>query len=74
MKTFKELQNFLHVKTTGYKSKTFSELQNFLHVKTTGSKSKTYFHLFYHLGQPGDIIVQPEFHVHFLVTKKNICP
>ena len=55
--------------------KTFSELQNFLHVKTTASKSKTYLpHLFYHVGQPGDIIVQPEFHVHCVVTKEAFAP
>ena len=54
--------------------KTFNELQNFLHIKTTVSKSKTYLpHSFYH-GQPGDIIDQPEFHVHCVVTRKTFAP
>ena len=55
--------------------KTFSELQNFLHVKTTASESKTYLpHLFYRDGQPGDFIVQTEFHVHCVVTKETFAP
>ena len=54
--------------------KTFNELQNVLHIRTTVLKSKTYLPHSFYRGQPGDIIDQPQFHVHCIVTSETFSP
>ena len=54
--------------------KTFNELQNFLHIRTTVLKSKTYLLQSFFHGEPGDIIDQPQFHDHCVVTRETFAP